>query len=83
MDSGATHNFVTRDFVQKLGVTSVTDAILSVTLADWSVVRTAQAATLHLQLYDDRDHLIPHTSTPVTCYILEVMSEPVGLGMPW
>ena len=83
MDSGATHNFVTRDFIQKLGVTSATDATLSVTLADRSVVRTAQAATLHLQLYDDRGHLIPHASTPVTCHVLEVMPAPVVLGMPW
>ena len=83
VDSGATHNFMTRDFVQKLGVTSVTDATLSVTLADRSVVRTTQAATLHLQLYDDRGHLIPHVSTPVTCHVLEVMPAPVVLGMPW
>ena len=83
MDSGATHNFVTRDFVQKLGVTSVVDATLSVTLADRLVVRTAQAATLHLQLYDDRGHFIPHASTPVTCHVLEVMPAPVVLGMPW
>ena len=83
MDSGATHNFVTRDFVQKLGVTSVADATLSVTLADRSVVRTAQAATLHLHLYDDQGHLIPHASTPVTCHVLEVIPAPVVLGMPW
>ena len=83
MDYGATRNFVTRDFVQKLGVTSITDATLSVTLADRSVVRTAQAAMLHLQLYDDRGHLIPHESTPVTCHVLEVMPAPVVLGMLW
>ena len=77
------HNFVTRDFVQKLGVTSITDATLSVILADRSVVRTTQAATLHLQLYDARGHLIPQASTPVTCHILEVMPAPVVLGMPW
>ena len=83
VDSGATHNFVTRDFVQKLGVTSVTNVTLSVTLADRSVVCTTQAAMLLLQLYDDRGHLIPHASTPVTCHILEVMPAPVVLGMPW
>ena len=83
MDSGATHNFVTRDFVQKLGVTSITDATLSVMLADRSVVRTAQAATLQLQLYADRSHFIPHASTPVTCHVLEVMPVTVVLGMPW
>ena len=63
MDSSTTHNFVTRHFVQKLGVTSIMDATLNVTLADWLVVRTTQAATLHLQLYDDRGHFIPHAST--------------------
>ena len=83
MDSGATHSFVTRDFIQKLGVTSVADATLSVTLADQLVVRTTQAATLHLQLYDYRGHLIPHASTPVTCHVLEVMPAPVVLGMLW
>ena len=75
--------FVTRDFVQNLGVTSITDATLSVTLADRSVVRTAQAATLHLQLYDDRGHLIPHASTAVTCHVLEVKPALVVLGMLW
>ena len=83
MDSNATHNFVTRDFVQKLGVTSITDATLKVTLADLLVVCTAQAAMLHLQLYDNRGCLIPCASTPVTDYILEVMPAPVVLGILW
>ena len=83
MDSGATHSFVTRDFVQKLGVTSITDDTLRVTLADQSVVHTAQAAMLHLQLYDNRGHLIPSTSMPVTRHVLEIMPVPVVLGMPW
>ena len=83
MDYGATHNFVTRDFFQKLGVTSIMDATLKVTLADWLVVHTTQVATLHLQLYDDRGCLIPHASTPVTWHILEVMPAPVVLGMLW
>ena len=82
MDFGAPHNFVTRDFVQKLGVTSVTDFTLSVMLADRLVVCSTQAAMLYLQLYDDRGHLIPHASTPVTCHVLEVMPAPVVLGMP-
>ena len=83
MDSSATYNFVTQDFVQKLGVTSVMDAALRVTLADRSVVSITQAVTLHLQLYDDRGHLIPSAYMPVTCHILEVMPAPVMLGMPW
>ena len=83
MDSSATHNFVTRDFIQKLLVTSIMNTTLSVMLADWSMVHIAQAAMLHLQLYDNRGHLIPHASTPVTCHILEVMPAPVVLGMLW
>ena len=83
MDSSATHSFVTRDFVQKLGVTSITDATLKVTLADQLEFCTAQAAMLHLQLYDDSSHLILHVAMPVTCHILEVMPAPVVLGMPW
>ena len=82
MNSGTTHSFVTRDFIRKLGVTSSIDAALKVILADRSVIYTAQAAALHLQLYDDRSHLIPHALAPVTCHILEVMPAPVVLGMP-
>ena len=76
------HNFVTKEFVWKLGVTSIANATLSVTSADRSVLHTMQVAMLHLQLYDDMDHVIPQTSTPVTCYVLDIMPAPVVLGRP-
>ena len=53
IDSGASHNFVTKALIDEVGVQCVTGTPLRVTLADSSVVRTALVATLAPHIFDD------------------------------
>ena len=83
VNSGASHNFVTRDLATTLGVQCETTATVSVALADALTLHTTTTAPLWLQVIDDEGHLLRDCSKPVTCYVLDVLPSLVILGMPW
>ena len=64
-------------------MTCIVDALLMVTPTDQSVVWTAEAAALHIQLFDDKGHVNCHTCH---CYLsnhynLDAMLAAIVLGM--
>ena len=56
---------------------------MSVTLDDQSVVRARDTISLPVRMYDDRGCVIPVASMEVPCYVLDELTSPVVLGMPW
>ena len=56
---------------------------MSVTLADQSVVRASDTISLPVRMYDDRGCIIPAANMEVPCYVLDELTLPVILGMPW
>ena len=76
VDSGATHNFVGKSTVLRLGAKLQSADCLPVTLADGSLVEVREVCELLV-------NFSPEYSCKVSCYVLPKLSSEVVLGMAW